>query len=296
LSTKRQALLETGLLKLQKDLIFTKNDYEEQYKIVGNYKSEISSREKIIYYKNQEMKKIDEGICPILKIKCEKIAPKNKPNTLGITKEIDIIKEEIAEINNLLTSEESCMQMYKDLYESTQKHVQKIKENLMKLKEAQKFSAYKYTKEDVQLFADSVKALDSFSAYYIQEWLQNLAIIINDLLKELNLSIEFSIEKDFIRINNNGQELNYSQLSNGQKTFLGAIFKLGILLQEGINEGLILIDEGINSIDKINLIKLIEILKGLPYQVCLIYQNVPQDLEEINYINVERKNGESKVK
>ena len=92
LSTKRQTLLETGLLKLQEELTSVKKDYEDQYRVVGNYKSEISSREKIIYYKNQEMKKVEEGICPILKTKCEKIAPKNKPNTLGMTKEIDIIR------------------------------------------------------------------------------------------------------------------------------------------------------------------------------------------------------------
>jgi len=296
LSEKRLMILEMGLRKAQEALNTAKADCEEQSKIIGNYKSEISSREKIIYFKNQDIKKLNKGLCPILGRTCHELKDNLTSVETAKAKEIEIIESEIKEINNLITNEEDCMQNYNAMYESTQKHVQKIKENLMKLKEAQKFSAYKYTLKDVQLYTDSVKVLDSFSAYYIQEWLQNLSIIINDLLKELNLTIEFSIEKDFIKINNNGQELNYSQLSNGQKTFLGVIFKLGILLQEGINEGLILIDEGINSIDKINLIKLIEILKGLPYQVCLIYQNVPQDLEEINYINVERKNGESNVR
>ena len=185
LSDKKVKILEEGLTKLNEDLSTAKKDYEEQYKIVGNYRSEISSREKVIYYKEQELKKVDEGICPILKTKCEKIAPKNKPNTLGMTKEMDIIKGEITEINNLLQSEESCMQMYKELYESTQKHVQKTKEYLMKLKEAQKFAAYKYTKEDVQLYSDSIKILDSFSSYYIISWLDNLKIIINDLFLQI---------------------------------------------------------------------------------------------------------------
>jgi len=296
LSTKRQTLLETGLLKLQEELTSAKKDYEDQYRVVGNYKSEISSREKIIYYKNQEMKKAEEGICPILKTKCEKIAPKNKPNTLGMTKEIDIIKGEITEINNLLKSEESCMQNCNDLYESIQKRVQRTKEYLMKLKEAQKFAAYKYTKEDVQLYADSVKILDSFSSYYITEWLSNLQIIINDLLKGLNLSVEFSVEKDFIKINNAGQELNYSQLSSGQKKFLGTIFKIGILLQEGINEGILLFDEGLGDIDKINFYKLIEILKGLNFQCVIIYQNVDKAIQDVNFINVERKEGISTIK
>jgi protein tyrosine/serine phosphatase len=40
---------------------------------------------------------------------------------------------------------------------------------------------------------DSIKILDSFSSYYITEWLSNLGIILNDLLRDLNLSVEFSI-------------------------------------------------------------------------------------------------------
>ena len=297
LSDKRLKSLEEGLTKLIEDLSSAKKDYEEQYKIVGNYKSEISSREKIIYYKNQELKKAEEGICPILKQSCDRIGKRmsdlDKNNSLAETYKI---KGEITEINNLLSSEESCMQMYNDLYESIQKRVQRTKEYLMKLKEAQKFAAYKYTKEDVQLYADSVKILDSFSSYYITEWLSNLQIIINDLLKGLNLSVEFSVEKDFIKINNAGQELNYSQLSSGQKKFLGTIFKIGILLQEGINEGILLFDEGLGDIDQINFYKLIEILKGLNFQCVIIYQNVDKSIVDVNFINVERKEGTSTIK
>jgi DNA repair exonuclease SbcCD ATPase subunit len=296
LSTKRQTLLETGLLRLQEELTSAKKVYEDQYKVVNNYKSEVSSREKIIYYKNQELKKVDEGICPVLKVKCEKITPKNKSSNLGMTKEIDIIKGEITEITNLLQSEESCMKHDNDLYEFTQKRVQRTKECLMKLKEAQKFAAYKYTKEDVQLYADSIKILDSFSSYYITEWLSNLEVIINDLLKGLNLSVEFSVEKDFIKINNAEQVLNYSQLSSGQKKFLGTIFKIGILLQEGIHEGVLLFDEGLGDIDSVNFYKLIEILKGLNFQNIIIYQNVDKSISDVNFINVERKEGTSTIK
>jgi hypothetical protein len=295
LSDKRVKILEKGLAKLTEDLSSAKKDYEEQYKIVGNYKSEISSREKIIYYKEQDKKKLNGGLCPILNTKCSQINEQSEKVNIIKNKEIGTINQEIIEISNLLQSEESCMQMYKELYESIQKHVQRTKEYLMKLKEAQKFAAYKYTKEDVQLYADSIKILDSFSSYYITEWLSNLEIIINDLLKGLNLSVEFSVEKDFIKINNAGQELIYSQLSSGQKKFLGTIFKIGILLQEGINNGLLLFDEGLGDIDLINFYKLIDILKGLNFQCVIIYQNVDKSIQDVNFINVERKNGESKI-
>jgi len=114
-------------------------------------------------------------------------------------------------------------------------------------------------------------------------------------LKSVNISVEFSAEKDFIKVNNAGQELNYSQLSSGQKTFLNTIFKVGILLNEGISDGLLLIDEGINTIDNTNFLKLLEILNTLNFQSIIIYQNCPKELDYITYINVERKNGLSSI-
>jgi DNA repair exonuclease SbcCD ATPase subunit len=108
--------------------------------------------------------------------------------------------------------------------------------------------------------------------------------------------VEFSVDKDFIRIYDNGQLLNYSQISGGQKKFLGVIFKLGILLQQGINSGIILFDEGLSEMDVINLYKLIDILHNLSnFQCIIIYQNCPKDLQDAAYINIERKNGESKL-
>jgi hypothetical protein len=115
-------------------------------------------------------------------------------------------------------------------------------------------------------------------------------------LKGLNLSVEFSVEKDFIKINNAGQILNYNQLSSGQKKFLGTVFKVGILLQEGITSGILLFDEGLGDIDQVNFYKLIEILKGLNFQCVIIYQNIDKSIKDVNYINVKRKEGISVIK
>jgi DNA repair exonuclease SbcCD ATPase subunit len=163
------------------------------------------------------------------------------------------------------------------------------------MKEALKFSSYKYTRQDVLLYEEAIKTLDSFSAHFIKEWLENLSIIINSLLKGLNLSVEFSVEKDFIKLRNNGQELSYSQISGGQRKFLGVIFKLGILLQEGVNSGVLLFDEGLGEMDFVNLYKLIDVLKGLNFQSIIIYQNCPKEIKDVNYLNVERKDGISHV-
>ena len=294
LSQKRLTILDNGIKKLQEELISAKKDCDDQYKIIGNYKSDIQSREKLVYYKEQDKKKLNGGMCPILNTKCSQISGQlEKVDTIK-NKEIAIIKQEINEIDNLVKSEEDCMKYYNDVYESIQKHVQKTKDYLMKLKEAQKFSAYKYTAKDVQLYTDSIKVLDSFSGYYINEWLDNLSIIINDLLNPVNISIEFTPDKEFLKVNDSNQIFKYEQLSSGQKVFLNSIFKIGLLLNNGQTCGILIIDEGINTLDNINLQNFLEILKNLNYQTILIYQNITKEIQDVKYINLIREKGISK--
>jgi wobble nucleotide-excising tRNase len=169
-----------------------------------------------------------------------------------------------------------------------------IKEHLMKLQEAFKFKEYKYTSRDVALYNEAIKCIDSFAAYYINEWLLNLGVIINDLLKNMDLYVEFHVDKDFMKIKNGEKELKFEQLSGGQRCFLSSVFKIAILLHNGENDGIIIADEGLGAIDSINLKKFIEILKTLPFQVNLIYHGSPE-LEEINKINIIRENGVSRI-
>jgi len=76
---------------------------------------------------------------------------------------------------------------------------------------------------------------------------------------------------------------------------LNCIFKVAILLNNGINDGILMFDEGINTLDKINLKKLIDVLKNLQFQTFLIYQNYDLE-EEVNVITVVRQNGVSEIK
>ncbi|MFH0806043.1 MAG: hypothetical protein V1901_04160 [Patescibacteria group bacterium] len=166
---------------------------------------------------------------------------------------------------------------------------------LMKLKEAFKFSEYKYTTKDVFIYSEAIKTLDNFASYFINHWLSSLEVIINNLLFKINISVEFSADKEFLKIRNGDQDLRFSQLSDGQNIFLSAVFKLAILLNNGETSGVILIDEGASSLDLTNLKKLINICQELPFQVFLIYQNVNKTIENVNFINIERRNGESKL-
>lgn len=297
LSDKKTLTLTSGLTKLNGELCSVHKDFEETVDLLNKIQVDIATKEKIVSYKEAEEKKVEEGICPILHQKCEKIGTKLPVAEKKISKaEIKTTQKEIKELQKVLEAEKENHVYLGGIYDGLEAKIAKTKDFIMKLKEAQKFSAYKYTAKDVQLYADAIKVLDSFSSYYITDWLSNLGVIINDLLKDLNLSVEFSIDKDFIKINNDGQLLNYSQLSSGQKKFLGTVFKIGILLQEGTAEGILLFDEGIGDLDFINFAKLLSILKNLRFQSIIIYQNCPKTIKEVTYIDIERQKGESKLK
>ena len=96
LSQKKLTTLEKGLekIKLQED--DNLHDLQEQSKIINNYKSDISSREKIIYFKRKDIEKAAEGICPILKSKCDRIGSKLTERDKGrLEANIDILNQEI---------------------------------------------------------------------------------------------------------------------------------------------------------------------------------------------------------
>ena len=293
LSMKRLDLLNASLDEIGKDYTRFEKDKNTQQGIIGQIKSEISSREKIINYKQQEMKKVDEGICPVLKTKCEKIAPKNKPNTLGLTKEIDLLKEEIINYKKQLESEQESIGYYDDTLSVLRNKENKAREKLLRLKGAFQFKDYKYTKYDILIYDEAIKVLDSFAGEYIKEWLSSLQIIINNLLQPINISVEFSADKDFLKVKDNEQILKYDQLSTGQRCFLSVIFKLAILMQQN-KTGIVIMDDSLNNLDSINFKNLIEICKTLPFQIIAVYQS-RVELEEVKQFIVTREKGISNV-
>jgi hypothetical protein len=296
LSDRKLNILKTGLAKLQEDYKLSMIAIKDQQNQVNSLNTNINSSLNIIAFKENENTKAEQGICPILKTDCNKIGKKLSVKDKEISKqEISKLQEKINEMQQSLAEEKDFLQQMTEHSNSINIKSMKTFQYLTKLQEAQKFSDYKYTKEDVQLYADSIKILDSFSGFYITQWLETLAVIINDLLKPINISIEFSQDKDFLKVINAGQTLKYELLSSGQKKFLGTIFKLGILLQQGINEGILIFDEGLGDLDRINLDNLIEILKGLNFQIFLIYQNIDTSISDVQYINVKREKNESTI-
>jgi hypothetical protein len=248
LSEKRLIILNVALDIIKKEYLKFEQDKDTQQGIINKIKSEISSREKIIYYKQQEMKKVDEGICPVLKTKCERIAPKNKPNTMGLNTDIGDLQKEIYNYKKQLESEQESIEYYNDTLSVLRNKENKAREKLLKLKGAFQFKDYKYTKYDILIYDEAIKVLDTFAGEYIKEWLGSLSIILNNLLNKLNIRVEFTADKDFIKVYDNEQILKYDQLSTGQRCFLNVIFKLAILLQQN-KTGVILLDDGLNNLD-----------------------------------------------
>jgi len=294
LSEKRLLTLNIGLDIIKNDYLKFEKEKDTQQGIINQIKSEISSREKIIYYKQQEMKKVDEGICPVLKTKCEKIAPKNKPNITGLTEEITKINEEINNYKKQLESEVESIDYYNDTLSVLRSKESKAREKLLRLKGAFQFKDYKYTKADIVIYDEAIKVLDTFAGEYIKEWLSSLQIIINNLLQSINISVEFTSDKDFLKVYDNEQILKYDQLSTGQKCFLSVIFKLAILMQQN-KTGIIIMDDGLNNLDNINLINLINICQTLPFQIIAVYQS-KIEIEDIKQFTVIREKGTSDVK
>lgn len=293
LSEKRLIILNVALDIIKKEYLKFEKDKNTQQGIINQIKSEIFSREKIIYYKQQEAKKLNGGVCPILGSKCPVISGHLEKVDIIKNKEIDTIKEEIKTYKQQLESEEESIEYYNDTLSILRNKENKAREKLLRLKGAFQFKDYKYTKSDILIYDEAIKVLDSFAGEYIREWLSSLSIILNNLLNKLNIRVEFTGDKDFIRVFDNEQILKYDQLSTGQKCFLGTVFKLTILLQQN-KTGVILLDDGLNNLDLINFKNLIDIAKTLPFQLIAVYQN-SEEIEDTKHFKIIREKGVSKV-
>lgn len=298
LSTKRQDILKNGLnnlMNIKKDL---QNQKTETQNSLNKVNGDINSKKRIIDYKKNETAKAKEGICPILRTKCEKISKsltdKDSQTNLVLSQEINNIQQEIEQLQQSIEGDNEYLNDLQNQMNNIDFKIERIRRKSMRLESAFQFKDYKYTKTDIIIYDEAIKVLDTFAGEYIKEWLSSLSIILNNLLNKLNIRIEFSADKDFIRVFDNEQILKYDQLSQGQKCFLNVIFKLAILLQQN-KEGLLLCDDGLGSIDSINLTNLLNICNTLPFQIIGVYQNYINELENVKQIIVIRKNNESKI-
>ena len=295
LSTKRKCLLETGLNKLMDIKKELQNGINDSRKAISKVEGEISAKKRIISYKEAETKKAEEGICPILKTTCDRIGKKMTADDKSkLFQEIEQLSHEIEQLEESIIGDNDYLADLEIQMQETEFKIEKTRRKAIRLESAFQFKDYKYTKADIVIYDEAIKILDNFAGEYIKEWLSNLSIIINNLLQPINLSVEFTADKEFMYVKDNDQILKYNSLSSGQQTFLGCIFKLAILLNQN-QTGMIILDDGLGNLDFKNFKNLLEIIKTLPFQIIAVYQNNNETLPDIKYFNIIRQNGESKI-
>lgn len=276
-----------------------KKGTEEQYNFQGSINTFRTRIKNLNSKKDIQTEKKEKAVSKDAEIQKNQELIQNTNNQIKELIKIDYIKliselqEKKLQLEADVEVEINALDHYKSVVLFTEKKLNRTQMFIAKYKEAKKFAHYKYSKEDIELYNASIKVLDDFSSWYIQQWLDNLTVIINELLEKVNLKVIFSADKQFLTIVNQEQEMKYESLSSGQQTFLNIIFKIAIMLNNSISSGIIIIDEGVGNLDLVNLHKLIDILKTTQFQVFLVYQNV-DEIEDVNKIEIIRENNESR--
>jgi predicted nucleic acid-binding Zn-ribbon protein len=295
LSQKRLDILNASVTDTNNQINELRTSVREVQGSISKVNGEISAKKRIIDYKLTETKKAEEGICPILRTQCEKIGKKiTEEDKRKMSSEVDKLRQEIKDLEESIVGDNDYLADLEIQMQGIEERKQKTNEKLLRLKGAFQFADYKYTKADIVIYDESVKVLDTFAGEYIKEWLSSLSVIINNLLRPINISVEFSADKDFLKVFDNGQILKYDALSNGQKSFLSVIFKLAILMEQN-KTGIILLDDSLNDLDWINFKNLVNILKTLPFQAICVYQGLKEPIEDTKQFTTVREKGESKI-
>ena len=289
-SKKRLQIINNKLNLLKEELLTPREHPEnEAREVYGEFKTNESAIKDL----TQQLDEFNLSICPT----CKRSMPKmvNDFHIRQVKEEIDIAKDRNIELNNYLKILNKGIQQRKDWIDGIHNKIYKAGQLKQNLETAEILKDYKYTDKDIALYNDGIKVLDNFSAMYIEQWLNNLGVIINSLLKEINMSITFNSTKEFMTIQDGSESIKYNQLSTGQKRFLNIIFKLSILMQKNL-DGIIVIDEGIDALDITNLKRLLTVFESLPFQVFLISQHKDiTSLQDVKYFHILRENNQARV-
>jgi DNA repair exonuclease SbcCD ATPase subunit len=294
LSDKRKTVLEIALTSAKNEINQLEVQKKEIYNTLSTINGDIQYRNRTITQKENDIEKYKLGKCPILSTNCTLLGDRCAEVKRNVDNEVDKLRQEINDLTASTAADKEYMNNLEEQIIVLENKIEKINYYLLRLKSAMQFKDYKYTKADIVIFDEAIKVMDTFSGIYIKEWLSSLSVIINNLLRAINISVEFTADKDFLKVYDNEQLLKYDQLSTGQRCFLGVIFKLAILLQQN-KSGLIVLDDGLNNIDSVNFKRLIDILKTLPFQTVAVYQNYDLSIEDVKHFIVTREKGESSV-
>ena len=207
------------------------------------------------------------------------------------------ISQETLKINNAIASKIPELKDIKDIINSqrtVREHISSrihtLRDLKMKLEARLKLKEYKYTNRDVLIVKKAISELDRLSTYYLTESVRVLEPIINNVLEKINFKVSFETDKNkfAIKLEKDGVIYKYKDLSTGQKLILQIAMKLAILLEKG-KTGIIIADEGLSSLDRTNLMHILQIFDNFPFQLIFILHNLDEVPENIKIIDLDKK-------
>lgn len=219
---------------------------------------------------------------------CKQFLP--KPNKQEMLKEKG---EEIEKLNQQYKHNLDVIEELKEMLAQSETALEKITPKRDKLHDLKskleiriKQKAYKYSNRDVEIVKRAIKELDNLSSRCLVRSISVLEPIINSVLEKINFKLTFEVNdkgKFAITLQKDDIKYDYSLLSDGQKLVLQVAFKLAMLLERN-DEGVVIADEGLSSLDKENLLHILTIFEHYPYQLIFMLHNFDNIPEEIKVI------------
>ncbi len=285
-SEKRLALLtrKIALLEEEKSKAVTEERKigNEEY-TQGNLIGQIQGQIRNIEAQKSKMSATNCYACgaPLKREQNTEIIAKQEANIKDLQEQLNRAKDELEEIQEFRTRARQPI----EVFDNRIRHVFDLK---ARLEGRLKQKNFIYTTQDVEVAKQAIKELDVLSTTFLVNGIRSLEPIINEVLSKINYRLEFDINDkgkfDMKLTDKEDQVFTYKDLSTGQKLMLQIAFKLALLLERG-EEGVVIADEGLGSLDHENLLHVLTIFQNYLFQLIFIihhFDNLPDGVRVID--------------
>ncbi len=295
-SDNRLQILQNGLKNINKVIAVDEADMEDVNDEYGKYTRQEGSLTSEINILNSQKKKLEElKSCPT----CLQDVPDEHKNK--------IISDILKKVRDIVPNLEKCIQNKKGIIKKKDEfgnkmnklksQISKIESKIMRLETRLKQKDYKYTEKDILLVKKAIEVIDKFASYYVIEWVRIVEPIVNSHISKLDMEMKFIVDEKqniSIQINREGKEFTYDELSTGEKLFISFVFNIALLIEQQ-QTGLLIADEGLDSLSPENIERILSIIENIPMQLICISQHRDLNISSINTIYVEKTGGVSQL-
>lgn len=278
LLTKKIALLEEEKGKAVAEERKIGNEEYTQGNIIGQIQGQIRNIES----QKTKMSATNCYACgaPLKREQNTEIIAKQEANIRDLQEQLIHAREELEEIQEFRARARQPI----ETFDNRIRHIFDLK---ARLEGRLKQKNFIYTTQDVEVAKQAIKELDVLSTTFLVNGIRSLEPIINEVLSKIGHSLEFDINdkgKFDMKLTKDGETFTYKDLSTGQKLMLQIAFKLALLLERG-EEGVVIADEGLGSLDQENLLHVLTIFQNYPFQLIFIihhFDNLPDGIRIID--------------